>query len=113
MREIKFRAWDKQLNAFLDNIYFLEDTPINPQFVDPDWTFQQYTGLKDKNHKEIYEGDIFSIPPDRHHEEERNVVEYGDGIYLLEDHGLHLNDWNELGEIIGNIYENPELLGGD
>ena len=110
MREIKFRAWDienKRYNHLSFSIY-----KVNMIDQDPSrWLFLQYTGLKDKNDKEIYEGDILSIPPDAHHHyEERNVVEYGDGVYLLEDHGLYLNDWNEMGEVIGNIYENPELL---
>jgi len=122
MREIKFRAWDT-INEAMD--FDIHDrysdkgrgfTPLQypacfgDYVLDDSFELMQYTGLKDKNGKEIYEGDILSIPPDKYGDEERNVVEYGLGIYLLEEHGLHLNDWNERGEVIGNIWENKELL---
>ena len=67
----------------------------------------QYTGLKDKNGKDIYEGDIFTITTG---EEETNIVEFYNGEYFLLDHGLNLSKWNNDGKVIGNIYENPELV---
>ena len=127
-REIKFMAWSK----YTQRMYWFDLTwgnylhgdgwigmlPVGEidrkkrVQVDPDdCDFMQFTGLYDKNGKEIYEGDVFRIPPDKHHHyEELNVVEYSDGVYSLSDHGLYLNDWNSRGEVIGNIYENPELL---
>jgi len=76
----------------------------------------QFTGLKDKKGKEIYEGDIIKIPRQWWHKNwkidsramEREVVEEPIGNNLFES-----GDWsvdNEECEVIGNIYENPELI---
>ena len=68
---------------------------------------QQFTGLLDKQGKEIYEGDIVKHTSG---EPEVNSVEYYCGEWHLEPHGLHLPDENGQVEVIGNIYENKELL---
>jgi uncharacterized phage protein (TIGR01671 family) len=82
--------------------------------VDPE-TVGQYTGLKDRNGREIYEGDIL-----RDDEMGLNVVRWEDGSFWLEmfyegNQSLmeHLSDYNEVCEIIGNIYESHELLKGE
>lgn len=99
MREIKFRVWD-ELQKQMRQVDLL---PLPYKDV-----LMQYTGLKDKNGKEIYEGDVVKIDGDKKYigEIKWNVLgfvcDYGiDGIKN------HLPDYVE---IIGNIYENPELL---
>ena len=122
MREIKFRAWDKENGKMIfnplitdinsaSNYIGLNDLPgkFNDNFIE----LMQYTGLKDKNGGEIYEGDIVKIYDD-----------FGKDELLIDSvisvpGGFMLKDWDsEYGwpntedsvEIIGNIYENPELL---
>lgn len=79
----------------------------------------QYTGIKDKNGKEIYEGDIISTDLDRPF----NIVVFRNGAFMFQchDNGKDYYDYMfsvdeesdrwEYGEIIGNIYENPKLVG--
>lgn len=121
MREIKFRAWHNGLEKMIyDNfltqntVHFFESEPI---------TMMQYTGLKDKNGKEIYEGDIIkSFYPAWEElgikypkEEYITDVIWDNGEYRTKDFSpLYVHVDNEEAnvscEIIGNIYENPELL---
>jgi len=91
------------LNNALKNGGDEDDGIINPSI------FMQYTGLKDKNGKEIYEGDIVMDGVDRY------IVEFREGGFNLagiEDFTHDIYIWLRIGsiEIIGNIYENPELL---
>jgi hypothetical protein len=73
-------------------------------------TLMQYTGLKDKNGVEIYEGDIVEEPGSRY-----EVVYHADGFYMRDMHEpdnmlIQLRHGYLHCEVIGNIYENPELL---
>ena len=119
MREIKFRAWIENRKLMCDvfsirfsregqyQIYMKDNTGFN-------WLTGaiplQFTGLKDKNDKEIYEGDIVQH------------IEKDKGWYTTQKHKEidiikmeHYNKYTQLWsmyeyEVIGNIYENPELL---
>ena len=132
MREIKFRAWDKVTkimaevtgfkNGFTDDsikIWYInkdgEEMFCNPQKADIE--LMQCTGLKDKNGNEIYEGDIVNCVE----YECCGKIEWNEeeaGFYfctLFEDGGFQeerLYDYVEELWVIGNIYENPELLEG-
>lgn len=76
-------------------------------------TVGQYTGLTDKNGTKIFEGDIVEILTEN---EEIGVVEYDDGGFQVEADGFivdfHTNINGTDLEVIGNIYDNPELIGG-
>lgn len=122
MREIKFRTWDetgKEMigpNDFYQNadgsagchlsdfFEIHEDGAVGVEHENV--IFMQFTGLKDKNGKEIYEGDVLELGAPFGNQE---VQWNDDGWFLqaghdrLSTHAAHL-------EVIGNIYENPELL---
>jgi uncharacterized phage protein (TIGR01671 family) len=123
MREIKFRAWDKKRKRMIYDYdknlgILLDGTLINVfnelPFKKEDIELMQFTGLKDKKGKDIYEGDIvvnWWINGDRKVDEGRGVVEMRDGIYGYQS--IHSNFFYKIGtylEVIGNMYENKELL---
>ena len=116
MREIKFRAWAKERKVMIPEVKLFTDLgegwvpngyPANEHFE-----FMQYTGLKDKNGKEIYEGDVIRW---NHHK--GTVIErLGSlGVMVNPEDFMSLESVWDCGdarkvEAIGNIYENPELL---
>ena len=116
MREIKFRAWDKRNSRFLrHNIHIDGDGMIFwvfgyscEYFPKEDVEIEVFTGLRDKNGKEIYEGDVLGksscgCPL---------VVEWLFGRFEARscDSVLDRNYWKDC-EVVGNIHENPELIG--
>lgn len=122
-REIKFRVWDSKSKKFRSParlsstvliphyglIHGNVKHPEYPLYYNPDAIIQQFTGLKDKNGKEIYEGDIIFV------DDERWIVGFDLGTFGLkynpDDKLTPLFQYNpkEL-LIVGNIFENPELL---
>ena len=122
MREIKFRAWDqkkKRMNYGDDVIVTGGEVGYKPargefgileinNYIEDDW--MQYTGLKDKNGKEIYEGDILL---DELNSKYKVYWNEGFASFMLENlsKGDLLYSRIVPGvKIIGNIYENPELI---
>ena len=120
MRKYKIRVWDKMRLQFIypeDNNqqHFIID--LNGQFHNlqngsggDDYIVQQYTGLTDKNDKEIYEGDIIHL---KFNDESANLVVKWDKYMGLE---YHNGGWTSMvhvdthGEVIGNIFEHKHLL---
>lgn len=114
----KFRAWDKKVKEMIEDvasIHFKAEmiTTSNLYFYPfKDIELMKSTGLKDKNGKEIYEGDIIYcrdlwLDGDRR-KTHKQIVKYDSGMFSAGYVSLRTN--NSTSEIIGNIYENPELL---
>lgn len=113
----KFRAWDEDSQKMNGNveIYINKDKTIEVRPKDDKTIIMQSTGLKDKNGIEIYEGDIvrFTLTDGfNYFVDEVGTVNYMLGAFHVD--GFPLIDLIVGGEIevIGNVYENPELLGG-
>lgn len=136
MREIKFRGKNKEIGWVYGqlaydingNAYIIQEVEIDTSYgleenilfatmwyrVDKE-TIGQYTELKDKNRKEIYEGDIVKAIMPKSEDEDYNFI--GTVVYSNTYYAIILknNDEWDLGyldeiEVIGNIYDNPKLL---
>ncbi len=127
MREIKFRAWHKEKKCWLDTVHVYGDSSWSGSIIEPrgeidgyderECELMQYTGLKDKNGKEIYEGDIIKSC-NQYIENITASVMWNDNCarFVIDSESPMMNfiygaNLNRL-EVIGNIYENPELLKG-
>ena len=126
MREIKFRAWNKigeDMHEVEQIDWVGEDIGLTPcsrscytSITAENAILMQYTELKDRNGKEIYESDIVRCRLGEHwnYKETIGTVLFHCGEWALEEKGsmffkIKLYRCKEI-EIIGNIYENPELL---
>lgn len=118
MKEIKFRAWDKELNRMCDVIQlgtkdiivnYIEEDEISGYLPIDRFEVLQYTGIKDKNGTEIYDKDIVEYIEDGIYE----VYQHDSGAWMAGGNVI----WEEINEVglnpykvMGNIYDNPELL---
>ena len=124
MREYKFRAWDKRKEKFRDDVYIDGDgnlyefskktgygtaiSYLNDEYID----VTQCTGLVDKSGQEIYEGDVYHLGD----ENIKYIVVWHDASLIGNQIGTSgyagLSYWQDDIEILGNIFENPELIKG-
>ena len=146
MRELKFRAWDKKRNIMIgedypDNwgsekqeywadVFEISLTGITEITQNARFEIMQYTGLRDKNEKEIYEGDVVEIKGEEYYSNESFCTEDGEWMFSGE---IAMNSlmWMAINrdstaiplcdllhgdmeiDIIGNVFENPELIKND
>lgn len=129
MRKIKFRMWnncefkenskmfydtEQVMNCLIQQIDY-EDTIVGGyNHIGDGNSFMQFTGLKDKNEKEIYEGDVLGFS-----EKSKSIVTFDNGGFEIfgepigwtfdQESGFSKYDFKYC-EVIGNIHENPELL---
>lgn len=117
MRQLKFKAWDKT-DKFMTDPFSLGSVNAGDGY-DDEWVVLQFTGVLDKNGKEIFEGDVVSISAgysgDHWYEKSIAKIIYDEFEFYPEnphdEYGLTYqeNPWQEM-TVIGNVYENPELL---
>ena len=124
MREIKFRAWNKiskTYNWSTQKLLTLDGILVSPILTENSVIFQnaveyileQYTGLKDKHGKEIYEGDILN-GGSYQGSLALGIVVFENGAFICKPIGRFMESFEEgyrfnRLQIIGNIHENPEL----
>ena len=123
MREIKFRAWDKQTKTMspprtLEELCMMQDGISCLAIAEGDIIWLQHTGLTDCKGREIYEGDVVSMPYNRCMQSWQvlEMSAYGQRFLRLTGkprptphYFRELHHFDEC-EVIGNIYEHPELV---
>lgn len=127
MRELKFRVWSEKQKTYdykhpyntLGNFYINQNgclfsdygNAVTPEIRQSDFVVEQYTGLKDKNGKEMFEGDIVRRCEEGGFNDIVGVIEWSEkSARFWVNHYYYPNGKNWV--VIGNIHENPELLGG-
>ena len=130
MREIKFRAWDKENGCWssIDSValcddgsvaYLLPEEDDMPPYLEEEVEIMQYTGLKDVHGVDIYEGNIvkWGDQPNGHESPIRiGVIELNPDIQFITNVGIFeygrfaYKETNKYLTVIGNKFENPELL---
>lgn len=112
MRIIKFRYWEKPDASvnFEGKMHYDSDEYFNKWCGNPEYETMQFTGLLDRHGKEIYEGDIVRNTADKYHYEIK--WDNFESAWSLGENGSPIRRYllSEYWEVIGNIYENPELL---
>lgn len=117
MREIKFRAWDKERERmwYSNTPFSLDNTSWfftaekrrmeSANYLPTNTLLMQFIGLQDKNGKKIYEGDLVKF------EDRISEVYFEFGCFRTNDEIYKFDTlWNENCEVIGNVYQNKELL---
>lgn len=136
MRDIKFRTWNKDLNAnggMVWNVAVLNGKYFEPYYMETrNYPLMQYTGLRDKNGVEIYEGDVVLYKYASYKDISKVVYNTENASFIMiaikEDDNKSMAKFKEgrkhnfvegcvngydYVKVIGNIYENPELLEGN
>lgn len=126
-RIIKFRAWNKDANIICNDLSTWDNNiNLSDYFNEDSFVFMQYTWLKDKNWKEIFEGDIIRdwegeliVIDWKHYDTDSYPIincDFNMFIYIVEYSESHSWLWSRTQEdieIIWNIYENKDLLNND
>jgi uncharacterized phage protein (TIGR01671 family) len=119
-----------KLIDFVNSVVYVERRSVFAEYIFTldEVELMQFTGLRDKNGKEIYEGDIIKIDDSNYRLPGISVVEWWNGQFVfdaqrrLDDDYINFGWWVRSNngmpqlkqiEVLGNIYENPDLLGGE